>query len=139
MASFVPAPAGDAEKNETVKQADTATDVNAVAGVFVHHCVRPRWVEDKSTKKCQGACARKFGLRVRRHHCRGCGKVFCAKCAPSKRALPALGYSEPVRCCTACAQAGDERAAAAARRLRSNGYSRTAELKRHSREVLRTL
>jgi len=42
---------------------------------------RENWIPDKSVKFCK-VCFRKFSLLIRRHHCRGCGHVFCNSCAP---------------------------------------------------------
>jgi hypothetical protein len=39
----------------------------------------------------------------RRHHCRGCGKVFCADCSSCFLGLPPdFGYKTPQRTCRAC-------------------------------------
>ena len=37
------------------------------------------WQEDASAVACR-ACSDPFTLVTRRHHCRGCGLIFCAKC-----------------------------------------------------------
>lgn len=41
------------------------------------------WESDKQAKACR-ICERKFGLLLRRHHCRKCGLVVCDKCSPWK-------------------------------------------------------
>lgn len=41
------------------------------------------WQPDLDTKSCM-VCNRKFGLLLRRHHCRRCGQVVCDKCSPYK-------------------------------------------------------
>lgn len=38
------------------------------------------WQESKSINKCMN-CSNKFTLTNRKHHCRGCGGVFCGKCS----------------------------------------------------------
>lgn len=43
------------------------------AGKFVDH-----WARDEGTDSCT-ACRTKFSLTERRHHCRNCGQLFCAK------------------------------------------------------------
>ena len=118
MATFVTASSDAAKNGDPTAATGRSSDAD---GVFVHHCVRPRWVADKATKTCQGTCSRKFGFTVRRHHCRGCGKVFCAKCAPGKQPLPHLGYGAPVRCCVGCAAAAGDGAATAGRRAPADG------------------
>merc|ERR1711998_505065 len=58
---------------------------------------------------CQG-CSKPFTMTNRRHHCRRCGHLVCAECAPTsnKVRLPELGYNHKVRVCThpACAVQG---------------------------------
>ena len=36
------------------------------------------------------------------HHCRRCGRAFCAHCSQRSRPLPRLGYEFEVRVCDAC-------------------------------------
>jgi hypothetical protein len=43
----------------------------------------PAWESDAKAKTCR-VCVRKFGLLLRRHHCRRCGLVVCDKCSPWK-------------------------------------------------------
>lgn len=58
----------------------------------------PPWVEGDICLEC-GA---KFGITVRKHHCRHCGRLLCAKC--SDREVPILKYNlnKPVRVCDTC-------------------------------------
>ena len=39
------------------------------------------WSQDAEHRECEG-CDQLFSPVVRRHHCRGCGKVLCSQCAP---------------------------------------------------------
>ena len=39
-----------------------------------------KWVNDVEVLQC-GGCSGKFGLRVRKHHCRRCGQIFCKDCS----------------------------------------------------------
>ena len=48
--------------------------------------VAPEWVNDDQAPACM-RCAAKFSLTRRRHHCRACGKVFCASCCSQKAKL----------------------------------------------------
>ena len=42
---------------------------------------RPRfWIDERTTKSCF-ECGVAFSLVTRKHHCRGCGRVFCQKCS----------------------------------------------------------
>jgi hypothetical protein len=40
----------------------------------------PRWVPDETVSECR-ACKESFNLVRRKHHCRHCGNVFCARCS----------------------------------------------------------
>eukprot|EP01052_Picozoa_sp_SAG31_P038585 SAG31_NODE_5185_length_2693_cov_8.272938_1_plen_383_part_00 len=51
------------------------------------------WVPDSERSAC-GQCQAEFGMLRRRHHCRGCGEIFCHVCASS----PSIGE----RMCTPC-------------------------------------
>ncbi|XP_028392920.1 uncharacterized protein LOC114517414 [Dendronephthya gigantea] len=62
---------------------------------------RTRWVPDSEATFC-GICHEKFTQVRRRHHCRVCGKVLCAKCCFEKIILPQYGEEEPTRVCNAC-------------------------------------
>lgn len=57
----------------------------------------------KDVKNCP-ACNIEFGVFVGKHHCRGCGKVFCKKHCDEWLMLPdSFGYpKEPVRVCDPC-------------------------------------
>ena len=58
--------------------------------------VAPAWVDDSESNICQ-QCSVEFGiLFARRHHCRGCGGLFCWTCTQRRLALPHFGYVSPV-------------------------------------------
>lgn len=61
----------------------------------------PAWVPDVQAPRCM-ACAAPFTVVKRRHHCRNCGKVFCARCSSNSVPLPRLGHMRPVRVCNRC-------------------------------------
>merc|ERR1719225_1481908 len=46
----------------------------------------PAWIPDSMAPLCMG-CGLAFSLVRRRHHCRSCGRVFCAKCSPNQESL----------------------------------------------------
>jgi hypothetical protein len=83
---------------------------------------RMYWMSDKSSTACY-ECNRSFTLFLRRHHCRRCGRIFCAACCP-KVNLVALGLASPqdpaapqgskVRTCTFCVKQMASEAAEAA-------------------------
>eukprot|EP00755_Sulcionema_specki_P036162 Sspe_Gene.106368::Locus_84072_Transcript_1_1_Confidence_1.000_Length_624::g.106368::m.106368 len=41
------------------------------------------WESDSSRRRCR-CCDRTFHPFLRRHHCRRCGSVVCARCAPMR-------------------------------------------------------
>ena len=43
----------------------------------------PAWIPDNMAPLCMG-CGAGFSIVKRRHHCRSCGRVFCAKCSPNQ-------------------------------------------------------
>lgn len=47
--------------------------VGEVSGGRVDH-----WVLDTTRQSCY-ACQSRFSFKERRHHCRNCGQIFCAK------------------------------------------------------------
>lgn len=61
------------------------------------------WMPDASAKECS-ACSSTFTVARRRHHCRCCGQIFCAKCASNLLPGSKLGLTEVVRVCNFCAQ-----------------------------------
>eukprot|EP00735_Rhodelphis_limneticus_P011262 TRINITY_DN4342_c0_g1::TRINITY_DN4342_c0_g1_i1::g.21167::m.21167 TRINITY_DN4342_c0_g1::TRINITY_DN4342_c0_g1_i1::g.21167 ORF type:complete len:596 (-),score=103.44,sp/Q7Z3T8/ZFY16_HUMAN/42.42/1e-16,FYVE/PF01363.16/5.4e-19,START/PF01852.14/9.8e-05,START/PF01852.14/3.7e+03,FYVE_2/PF02318.11/0.0024,RRP7/PF12923.2/0.14,RRP7/PF12923.2/1.2e+02,CRCB/PF02537.10/0.55,HypA/PF01155.14/1.1 TRINITY_DN4342_c0_g1_i1:238-1989(-) len=60
---------------------------------------RSEWVKDSEAANCFG-CTAKFTLLRRRHHCRACGKVFCAVCSSRRMVLPSSEFSK--RVCEKC-------------------------------------
>ncbi|KPJ17228.1 Lateral signaling target protein 2-like [Papilio machaon] len=63
----------------------------------------PEWVPDIAAPACM-RCAAHFTAFRRRHHCRNCGKVFCASCSSNSIPLPRYGQMKPVRVCEECYQ-----------------------------------
>ncbi|XP_076837820.1 zinc finger FYVE domain-containing protein 9 isoform X2 [Brachyhypopomus gauderio] len=65
--------------------------------------VAPVWVPDSQAPICM-KCEVKFTFTKRRHHCRACGKVFCAACCSLKCRLMYMDRKE-ARVCVTCHQA----------------------------------
>lgn len=61
----------------------------------------PVWIPDVQAPKCM-SCGSNFTVMKRRHHCRNCGKVFCARCSSNSVPLPKYGLVKPVRVCNKC-------------------------------------
>ncbi|XP_058800817.1 myotubularin-related protein 4 [Phymastichus coffea] len=59
------------------------------------------WVPDHAVNQCQG-CNIVFWLGRRKHHCRSCGKIFCADCSENWTPLPNEQLYNPVRVCSDC-------------------------------------
>ncbi|CAO1628143.1 unnamed protein product [Parajaminaea phylloscopi] len=59
------------------------------------------WMPDASAKECS-SCGSTFTLARRRHHCRCCGQIFCAKCASNLLPGSKLGLPDVVRVCDFC-------------------------------------
>ncbi|XP_036377602.1 zinc finger FYVE domain-containing protein 9-like [Megalops cyprinoides] len=62
--------------------------------------VAPVWVPDSQAPICM-KCEVKFTFTKRRHHCRACGKVFCATCCSLKYRLMYMDRKE-ARVCITC-------------------------------------
>lgn len=65
-----------------------------------------RWVPDDAVTKCP-TCLHEFTNQLRRHHCRGCGNIYCSPCAPFVGvAVDAVRVdtTESVRMCGPCVQ-----------------------------------
>lgn len=62
--------------------------------------VAPVWVPDSQAPICM-KCEVKFTFTKRRHHCRACGKVFCAACCSLKSKLVYMDRKE-ARVCVTC-------------------------------------
>lgn len=61
----------------------------------------PSWLPDQEAPACM-ACFAQFTVVRRRHHCRNCGKIFCARCSSNSVPLPRYGHLKPVRVCNRC-------------------------------------
>ncbi|XP_020711715.2 rabankyrin-5 isoform X2 [Athalia rosae] len=47
-------------------------------------------------------CGTKFGLTMRKHHCRHCGRILCSKCSGQDVPILKFGLNKPVRVCAVC-------------------------------------
>ncbi|KAL0965204.1 hypothetical protein UPYG_G00278160 [Umbra pygmaea] len=60
---------------------------------------QPAWVPDSEAPNCMN-CWQKFTFTRRRHHCRACGKVYCAVCCNRRCKLAYL--EKEARVCVIC-------------------------------------
>ena len=60
-----------------------------------------KMVPDEQAPNCM-LCGVAFSFIRRRHHCRECGKVFCADCSSHSIELPHRSQFKPVRVCNTC-------------------------------------
>lgn len=72
------------------------------------HVSRDFWMPDESCRVCY-ECDTHFSLFNRRHHCRVCGRIFCAKCTSNWIATPSdepklvpLEEWDKIRACNYC-------------------------------------
>ncbi|XP_034152851.1 zinc finger FYVE domain-containing protein 16 isoform X1 [Esox lucius] len=63
---------------------------------------QPPWVPDSEAPNCMN-CWQKFTFTRRRHHCRACGKVYCAVCCNRRCKLKYL--DKEARVCVLCFEA----------------------------------
>ncbi|KAI7871240.1 hypothetical protein BDF14DRAFT_1764825 [Spinellus fusiger] len=59
------------------------------------------WMPDEQCKECY-KCRKQFTLLRRRHHCRTCGQIFCAKCASNVVSGKTYQQKGQVRLCNFC-------------------------------------
>ncbi|KJE94861.1 hypothetical protein CAOG_08891 [Capsaspora owczarzaki ATCC 30864] len=93
----------------TTPQLVAARSANAYAGQesyrpSVSTVSKTDWVSDSDAKEC-ALCDRGFSFQRRKHHCRSCGGVFCARCADNYLPMSRPGSTtKTVRVCDTCAQ-----------------------------------
>uniref|UniRef100_A0A914V9C1 WD repeat and FYVE domain-containing protein 3 n=1 Tax=Plectus sambesii TaxID=2011161 RepID=A0A914V9C1_9BILA len=59
------------------------------------------WVQDPSKNNCT-QCHQRFTLAERKHHCRNCGQIFCARCSRFESEIKHMKITKPVRVCQSC-------------------------------------
>jgi len=83
---------------------------SSMPGHVSEQCQQSTWMQH--TKHCE-ICTAGFGIFVRRHHCRSCGRNVCNACSPFRVRLtsPLLHPSKddfgPHRVCVGCHEAGN--------------------------------
>ncbi|KAJ9465444.1 Lateral signaling target protein 2 [Diplonema papillatum] len=66
-------------------------------------CRGAAWQRNEDAAECR-ACEREFNLRIRRHHCRRCGRIYCKDCSSYTQELPSStpGVTKRLRVCVNC-------------------------------------
>jgi len=62
---------------------------------------KAHWVPDSKSRTCS-SCHQAFTFTNRRHHCRVCGLVYCAKCCSHSDIVRVFHTDRPVRTCVVC-------------------------------------
>ena len=71
------------------------------------------WVRDKDATSCW-RCDQPFTMTLRRHHCRWCGGIFCAKCSSGSVEIGDAPSPQRLRVCAWCIAIAQSEASAAA-------------------------
>lgn len=58
----------------------------------------PTWTDGDSCSECNA----KFGLANRKHHCRHCGRILCARCSARMTTIPKFNLNRSNRVCEIC-------------------------------------
>ncbi|XP_029654379.2 rabankyrin-5, partial [Octopus sinensis] len=58
----------------------------------------PPWCDGENCLEC----GVKFGIKTRKHHCRHCGRLLCAKCSTHDIPIVKYNLTKPVRVCNIC-------------------------------------
>ncbi|GAA5927806.1 uncharacterized protein JCM15063_005999 [Sporobolomyces koalae] len=67
------------------------------------------WMKDESSKACHD-CETVFTVFRRKHHCRICGQIFCARCAAHLIPSARFGQQGHIRVCNLCFSKADHHA-----------------------------
>jgi hypothetical protein len=89
-------------KNEWLIAIDTVikTNVSITIDKTMEKSNAPFWMSDDSSTSCL-LCKSSFTFFLRRHHCRACGKLVCAKCSQNKAVINNLEERKS-RVCEEC-------------------------------------
>ncbi|TMW62565.1 hypothetical protein Poli38472_005183 [Pythium oligandrum] len=89
----------DTDGEPTDDEEWAAGDAGVGVGQDVYRFVQPRrlssWVQDDAVNACF-KCHAIFTLLLRKHHCRACGRIFCATCSSQRVVIPGDYESMPV-------------------------------------------
>ncbi|RZF38114.1 hypothetical protein LSTR_LSTR006513, partial [Laodelphax striatellus] len=63
-----------------------------------HLSNEPPWAEGDICLEC----GTKFGITMRKHHCRHCGRLLCSSCSSFEMPILKFNLNKPVRVCGVC-------------------------------------
>lgn len=92
---------GDVNVNELLQQMPETPP--GTPGQLMRQPSAAAWVPNEAVTCC-GTCHRAFTVVRRRHHCRGCGGIFCNSCAPKPPGL--VKSTRHLRLCGQCRRGG---------------------------------
>lgn len=91
------------ELNRKVENAQAAmmelTQENQSLQITTNQKNARRWESDNDVAACNG-CDKQFSLKIRKHHCRNCGLIYCSDC--TAKSAPLTSSKKPVRVCDKC-------------------------------------
>ena len=105
-------------RQETAPGTEGATSPRKGPGGTIRFSVKGKLTPYAGVNECR-ACKRVVSLLGRKHHCRGCGEVFCNACttprvlAEAPALVHVLGATRPQRLCLVCKTCMPEPAVAA--------------------------
>ncbi|KAI9912814.1 hypothetical protein PsorP6_005220 [Peronosclerospora sorghi] len=89
----------DVRAYRSLNEEDWTNGDDGQLGQDVYRFVQPRrlssWVQDDAVYACF-KCHTVFSLLVRKHHCRACGRIFCAACSSQRVVIPGDYEATPV-------------------------------------------
>lgn len=108
----------------TITYQNSMDDISPASGIG-EEPIRVHWQKDDDVTACP--CGREFGFFVRKHHCRICGRIFCAQCSAFtlKLNMYAQPHSQgmPCRVCGPCFKAALESVGPAADQVTASNSS----------------
>ncbi|GLE03189.1 hypothetical protein PINS_up012068 [Pythium insidiosum] len=93
---------GDTDTNTSTTRADDDRVSPDRTMIQPANSPPPAWLRDDHITACM-QCEQPFNVVTRKHHCRGCGLVFCVACTAHSERVLKFGFPDPVRVCADCA------------------------------------
>ncbi|EQC36848.1 hypothetical protein SDRG_05678 [Saprolegnia diclina VS20] len=84
-----------------VNLAESTSQGVMVVPILKNVNVPPPWVADDTVVECM-SCSQSFGMAMRKHHCRHCGRVICYRCSSNRIPLPKFNQPSAARVCDVC-------------------------------------